>query len=252
VLVVKALINGDPVSVPFDHVVEATAPRYPARRDSEVIDLTTITDGGPGFTTAACETIRDRVNHYFGPSGEGNRIGHASIFALAPISLLIFLGRQLTNKVPTNLFQRHRDTERWTWKRGGKAARYSVKRLRRGSGRSKVALVVALSGSIQIRDLPQAIRRSATIYSISLEGQAPRPTFLRTREDLESFRAAYQEALGRIGQNHGLLQSIDIFPAVPAPVAILCGRELLPKVHPSLRVWDYDKTKDGFEFILEV
>jgi hypothetical protein len=252
VLVVKAPVNGQTVAVPFDHVVEATAPRYPSRHETEGTDLTTIIDGGSAFSQVAQETIREAVDRFFGPGGEGRKAGHASIFALAPIPLLVFLGRQLTNKVPSDLFQRHRDTEKWTWKHGGRTVRYAVKRLRRGPVRSKVALLVSLSGSIRIRDLPNVVRRSATIYSITLEGQTPRPTFLRTREDLERFRTAFQEALGLIGQNHGLLRSIDFFPAVPAPVAVLCGRELLPKVHPALRVWDYDKAKGEFNFQLEV
>jgi hypothetical protein len=63
---------------------------------------------------------------------------------------------------------------------------------------------------------------------------------------------AYQELLGTIGQDHGRLDEIDFFPAVPAPVAVLCGRELLPKVHPRLRVFDFNKQTSGFAFQLTV
>lgn len=252
VLVVKVPITGQTVSVPFDHIVEATSPRYPARRELATVDLTTIADDGGAFLTTVCDTIKRDVEHFFGPNGEGRQVGHVSIFALGPMAPLIFLGQQLTNKVATDLFQRHRDTEKWTWKRGGRTARYVVRRLRRGRNGGKVALLASLSGTIRIRDLPEDIRRSATIYTITLADQTPRPTFLRKRQDLEGFRTAYQKALGLISQKHGLVQAIEFFPAVPAPVAVLCGRELLPKVHPRLRVWDYDKKKGGFTFQLEV
>jgi SMODS-associated and fused to various effectors sensor domain len=53
-------------------------------------------------------------------------------------------------------------------------------------------------------------------------------------------------------KNHGLVEAINLFPAVPAPIAVLCGRELLPKVHPRLRVYDYNKNNGGFTFALEV
>lgn len=252
VFVLKAPINGHTVSIPFDHVYEATAPRYPTRRDPLAVDLTTITDRGPAFLRAARDTVKDAVDRFLGPGGEGRVAGHASIFALAPIPLLVFLGRELTNKVPTDVFQRHRDTEKWTWKKGGPAVRYAVRRLRRGSRRGKVVLILALSGTIRVRDLPESMARGATIYTITLAGQTPRPTFLRTRRDLEGFRTAFQEVVGRIAKHHGRLRAIDLFPAVPAPVAVLCGRELLPKVHPALRVWDQDKAKGGFTFQLEV
>ena len=44
--------------------------------------------------------------------------------------------------------------------------------------------------------------------------------------------------------------------AKPVPsqqmVAVLCGRETLPKVHPALRVFDYDKANGGFVYQLTV
>jgi CBASS immunity sensor of nucleotide second messenger signals/HNH endonuclease len=252
VLVLKAPINAHTVTIPFDHVYEATAPRYPTRRDPHTVDLTTITDRGPAFLEAGRDTIREEVDRFLRPGGEGRSAGHASVFAMAPIPLLVFLGRELTNKVPTDVFQRHRDTETWTWKKGGRPVRYTVKRLRRGSKRGKVALILALSGTIRVRDLPVPVARDATIYVITLAGQTPRPTFLRTRRDLEGFRTTFQEVIGRIAKHHGRLRAIDLFPAVPAPVAVLCGRELLPKVHPALRVWDQDKARGGFTFQLEV
>jgi len=252
VFVLKAPINGQTVTIPFDHIYEATAPRYPTRRDPQTVDLTTITDRGPAFLRAARDTVKEAVDRFLGPGGEGRAAGHASIFALAPIPLLMLLGRELTNKVPTDVLQRHRDTETWTWKKSGPAVHYAVRRLRDGAQRNKVVLILALSGTIRIRDLPEPIARDATIYTITLTGQTPRPTFLRTRRDLEGFRTAFQEVIGRIAKHHGRLRAIDLFPAVPAPVAVLCGRELLPKVHPALRVWDQDKAKGGFTFQLEV
>jgi hypothetical protein len=252
VLVLKAPINGHTVAIPFDQVAEATSPRYPSRREPETIDLTEIADSGTAFRDAARDTIRETVDRFFGHSGDARKAGHVSLFALAPIPLLVLLGRHLTNKVPSDLYQRHRDTERWTWKSGGGRARYAVRQLRRGKRRERVALVLSLSGTIRIRDLAQAIPRGANVYGITLAGQTPRPTFLRTRQDLEGFRIAYQEALGLIVRQHGLSHPIELFPAVPAPVAVLCGRELLPKVHPAVRVWDYDKAKGGFTYQLEV
>ena len=59
-------------------------------------------------------------------------------------------------------------------------------------------------------------------------------------------------ALGTISLEHGLVQEIDLFPAIPAPVAVLCGRERLPKVHPRFRVHDYDAAAGGFNFKLMV
>jgi hypothetical protein len=61
---------------------------------------------------------------------------------------------------------------------------------------------------------------------------------------------SYQLALGHILKNHPGIKSIEFFPAVPAPIAVLCGRELLSKVHPELRVYDNDKRHGGFLYQL--
>lgn len=112
--------------------------------------------------------------------------------------------------------------------------------------------MLSLSGKIRLQDLPEEARRSSAIYEITLDGMTPQPTFLRQKQDLDAFRAVYQEAIATILQTHGALDTIDLFPAVPAPIAVLCGRELLPKVHPKLRVFDNDRDAGGFTFKLEV
>ena len=115
-----------------------------------------------------------------------------------------------------------------------------------------VALLLSLSGAIPLRAIPKAIRDASTIYEITLQGTSPTTMFLRLRQDLDNFRGAFQAALSTILGNHGFIHSIDLFPAIPAPIAVLCGRELLPKVHPRLRVFDYNKNNGGFTFALEV
>jgi hypothetical protein len=250
VVVFKAPIGGQTVAVPFDHIVEATFPRYPKTRSPLTIDLTGIAEG-PAFVETACATITKRIAPLFEPEGEASQVGHLSIFALGPIPLLICFGRHLTNKVPVDVFQRHRDNERWAWKAAGPKLSYRFAMIKKGDPKH-VAIVVSLSGSIDREDLPADVRETATLYELTLDGVTPSPTFLKRREDLDAFRLAYQELLGQIGQTHGRLEEIDFFPAVPAPVAVLCGRELLPKVHPKLRVYDFNKQTGGFSFQLTV
>jgi SMODS-associated and fused to various effectors sensor domain/HNH endonuclease len=251
VIILKSRIGGHLAQVPFAQIVEATAPRYPSNADPGEIDLSGFDDTSSGFIEAAQHEIAGRVQRFFEPGGAGHKAQHLSVFPLAPIPLLVFFGRQLSNKVPSEVHQRHRDTEDWTWKKTGTPVSYVVRRRKIGS-RDKVALMLSLSGTIPLKAIPQSIRESSTIYEITLRGQDPAPTFLRLRQDLEGFRVAFQEVIGTILKNHGLVPSVDLFPAVPAPVAVLCGRELLPKVHPRLRVYDYDKTTNGFTFKLEV
>jgi hypothetical protein len=53
-------------------------------------------------------------------------------------------------------------------------------------------------------------------------------------------------------RDHPEIRELHIFPAAPAPVVIACGHDLLPKVHPVLSVYDYDKGRGGFIMGLKV
>lgn len=250
VVVFTALIRGHMVGIPYHQIAEATAPRFPTTRQPFTIDLTGLPADDRAFYQTACTTIKRRVQSLFSPEGEAAKAAHVSIFAIGPIPLLICLGRQLSNKVASDPYQRHRDSESWTWKTDGAPVEYRFRRMNRGRFK-KVALVLSLSGTIRLRDLPAGTRRSSAIYEITLNGMTPQTTFLQQKRDLDAFRAVYQEAIATILQTHGPLDTIDLFPAVPAPIAVLCGRELLPKVHPKLRVYDNDRDAGGFTFKLE-
>lgn len=251
VAVVCAPVARRAVAVTRDQVIAATAPRWPRNKEFARIDLGCMDDRSPSFIKAACDSLDLRLSELQRPGSELLAIGHLSLFALAPIPLLVHLGATLTDKVQVELYQRHRDTEDWTWKLDGAPAEYTFRRVSQGQG-AGVALVLPLSGPIQLSDLPPPVVAQSTVYEIGLGATTPDTGFLRTRRDLERFVSLYQQALGEIRAAHGQVTTIDLFPAVPAPVAVACGRGLLPKVSPALRVFDYEKGRGGFNPVVEV
>jgi hypothetical protein len=252
VVQLKAKIRGQSVDIPVSQVTEAVAPRYPTDRRGFVIDLTSIHGDDAPFLQTAKQTIKYKIEQLYAPGMDIERTRHISLFALAPIPLLIFLGNQLSNKIPVELYQRHRNTENWRWKTSGKPVTYKFRQIQSGVDPSKVALILSLSGTIHLEDLPPEIDKKFFIYEITLAGKTPNPNFLRIKEDLDRFKDIYQACLRTIMRDHGKLETIHLFPAIPAPIAVLCGRELFPKVDPSLRIYDNDKSKGGFNFSLEV
>jgi len=116
--------------------------------------------------------------------------------------------------------------------------------LKRGTDPAKVAMVLPLSGPIVADSVPSGISQTCTIYEIGLVSQSPTTGFLRQREDLESFRLAYRGLLARLRGEHAGLRELHVFPAVAAPVAVACGFDLLPKVDPTLVIYD-NLMKDG-------
>jgi hypothetical protein len=252
VVQLKARIAGHTVAIPVAQVTKAVAPRYPTDAKGHLIDLTAINSEGKTFMEEACRCIKQRIERLYEPGMDVHETRHISLFALAPIPLLIYLGSQLSNKVPVDVFQRHRDTEDWVWKDSGTPPEYRFDKIREGKGQGRIAVILSLSGKIKPEVLPSNIDESFTVYELTLANMEPNPSYLRQREDLTRFKDAYQAALRTIARECGQCDAIHLFPAVPAPAAVFCGREIFPKVDPKLVVYDNDKRQGGFTPIIEV
>jgi hypothetical protein len=248
----KSRVGEQAVAIPAPEVYRAISPRYAEDPQGVVIDLTGIDEQDEAYYKAAMRTIKRRVGLLYEPGMEVDKTRHISLFALAPIPLLIFLGSRLSNKVAVEPYQRHRDTEDWVWKTDGDPSEYKFHRRQEGTDSSRLALLLSLSGTTHLSDLPTEVNEKFFIYEITLANAIPRPSFLRMREDLACFKDVYEEARSFIRRDHVGLTALHLFPAVPAPIAVLCGRELLPKVDPVLIVYDRDKSGGGFNQILRV
>jgi SMODS-associated and fused to various effectors sensor domain len=127
-----------------------------------------------------------------------------------------------------------------------------VRRRRTGANDVCVALVLSLSGTIDDRLLPSEIDADYSVYEITLQDRTPDPGFLNRREDLDNFRLTYRRFLAELMRDHPGIKELHVFPAVPAPVAVTCGHDLLPKVQPTLAVYDYDRMSGGFNNRLRI
>ncbi|MBU4311197.1 MAG: SAVED domain-containing protein [Candidatus Omnitrophica bacterium] len=248
VIKVVARIRGQDVNISDSDVDESLYPRFCEKESICNIDLKTHGDLTHGNMQGAAKSISDNIQRFNGLSYSGCGVGHVSVFALAPISLLVYLGSNLSTKVTTDMYQRHRDTESWKWKTRGKPLQYSTYLKQRGKDKSKVALVVSVSGQVSLDSLPKSIGVAYSIYEIKVG--LPRTDILGTREDLELFRREYEVWQGQMMQKHdGKVKKIELFSAVPAPIAIMLGWARLPQVSPALRVYEHvnGKFKIGLE-----
>lgn len=248
----KSRINDQTVDIPVPHVLQAVAPRYPTDTRGFLIDLTGIHGHDTSYYQAAMQTIKTRTELLYSPGMEVEQTRHISLFAIAPIPLLAYLGNRLSNKIPVDFYQRHRDTKNWVWKTEGTPVEYQFRLIRQGTNTKSAAMVISLTGKIHLEHLPPHIDEKYYIYEITLKNQNPNPDFLKQREDLERFESIYRASLATIMTEHGKLEELHLFPAVPAPIAVVCGYDILPKVYPTIIVHDYDKSEGGFKFSIRI
>jgi len=250
----EAPINGSQAAIPLAQIHKAILPRHPLERPTCQIELNqqALISGEPEFMSAASKTIEARVKEFMTPELSGERIEHISIFALAPIPLLVLLGHRLGNTIPADVYQHHHNSDDWTWQNSRHPVTFEHKLIRSGTNATCVALLISTSGTIEIPSLPMEIDQRFYIYQISPLGKRPSTNCLRSREEFENFKRIYEEFLRDLHRAHPLLETVHLFPAVPPPIAVVCGRELMPKIDPALWVYDFDKKQGGFKFSLEV
>lgn len=242
-VVLQGNVAGQRFTLPAGQLHEAVAPRYPKDDDPFLIDLSSITDeGDDAYLTTAIRKIDEELPRLYSDHLNGGRVDHISVFAIASMPLLIYFGSRLSDKVPTDIYQLHRGTEDWTWPDRGEPAKYGFRTLRGGAPEGDVALLLSLSGTIDLASLPPSIGSTVTVYELRLVSATPTPRFLNRRGDLAEFEREYQLALRVIAQNHPGLKLIHLVPAVPAPVAVTCGRALL-RVDPPLLVYDFRRSQ---------
>ncbi len=250
--VLRARIADQSVAISRADMEAAVAPRY-LGRDVVECNLTALRDQvGCDYWQVSQDAIQRAAAGLYTGTFDGGPARHVSVFALAPIPLLVFLGTQLSSKVPTSMFQRHRDSEDWKWKTRGEAVSFQMRQLRKGTQTDRLALLLSLSGPIEATDLPAEIDARYTITEIAPASQRPSPNVLRLEATFHAFRTEFMATVRQLVARHQGLRAIDLFPAVPAPVATAVGRDLLPKRDPSLRVYDYNKRAGGFSLALEV
>ncbi len=252
-LVIRGLIHGRSVDISDEEMQAAVAPSYLRRRHRIDIDLRNLRDTPSEDYWGVCAAEIDRrVARLTDSEPESRRSLRISVFGLAAIPLLIHLGSRLSDKVTVDLYQRHRGEESWKWQTGLGRARFAHRLLSRGRAGEAVALLVNVSGRNSVDDVHRALTPGTEVFELTLEEEDPSPLILRTREDLSRFTEAYIRLLSRIRAAHPHLEAIQVFPAVPAPVAITLGRVRLPKVDPALVIWDRDVRAGGFTKTLEV
>jgi hypothetical protein len=166
---------------------------------------------------------------------ERQEIRHVSVFALAPQPLLIELGRQLGDILPAAVRQRHREPATWAWQPDQPGVAFQVLEPDAGA-EGPVALKLGISATVTDDRLHGALGAQGAIWSLTAEG--PHNDILRRPQDQAEFRRLLRGLFDRIKARHGAGVEIQVFPALPASLAVELGRVWMPKADPPMRVWD--------------
>lgn len=191
--------------------------------------------------------IKNRVIHYLKEGIDGKALSHLSIFAIAPMPFLMYLGKCVGDTVRVGLYQAQRniaDTNRsWCWQKDQTPPKstLSLASPRKKQG-DKVAIVLSISDFIEPDKYKNYQDEGYAVYQISAEN--PSLHLVTHRSQIEEFSRLFRDALNRIQKDHGKDCHILLLPAIPVSFAIEVGRVLLPTKDPEITVCELTDAKE--------
>jgi hypothetical protein len=206
-------------------------------------------DSDPAYWETESTNLKTAFNRQIRPLLDGANCPHLSLFALAPIPLLTLFGSLLTDKVPAQIYQLHREPfQTWKWLKGPAGFTFRVKSPT--SLENPPALVIALSDHIAPSRITAVMGEAVSIWELTID--QPHNDFLKSKEQLSQFREAARKLIVDIGKAHGKHTPVSIFPAVPVACAIDLGRIRMPKADSTWIIYDQNRTHNKFIRALEI
>jgi hypothetical protein len=255
VVTVSADIRGTAAPISLSQVAEALRPEgYTGMGDDTRNGAFTVKLPGnstDGWAWAAHRTELDRLTARVAEAVTAGDIETVSIFALAPIPSLVYLGSKLDDKTETRLFRRKRidDVTAWAWDDAIPTPTFDVALVSSPTSVNEATVIVELSSPIKESRLPSGLASLPRI-TISPTGQIPHPELIGTRTALEEFARVWREALARIENDLPDVRTLHLIASVPAPAAIAMGRHRMRSAQPTMVV--YQLNNESYEPAMEI
>lgn len=226
--------------------MEAMFPdRYPA--DEQPIKLSmdcSHDDSSDAFWQTESAHLTRIFGQYIEPKIAENSPAHFSIFALAPMPLLIQLGSLFTDKITVDVYQPIREPKTWKWQPMPDNFDFQVLVPKTTEGIP--VLVISLSGRIMQDRITSVIEEPVTIWEITVDEKFLHNDFIKSSAQLSLWRTALRKLMEKIKQEHGQQTPLHVFPAMPVSCAIEMGRIRMPKSEMPWMIYDQNHKHNKF------
>lgn len=245
--------HSDPMRTDHAHLAAAESRRYP-REHLIPITLTGLgsRDHEPTYWATATRMISEQLRAQLATHRHNGTLNHVSVFGFGPIPLLVFLGRELGDKVDAQVYNLHRDPKGWRWPRDARRFKgFSVLPAEAvGADAAEVGLLVSVTSNVQRAHVRKVLPEPAPLFE--LRADAPALDLLRHPEELAAFSQTFRGAMERIHNETPRAARIHLFAGVPVACAVEMGRALLPKLHAPIQVYDFHQATSGFVPAIEI
>ncbi len=245
VVTYKANVGLHTPSLSYEAISEFLLPfHYPAQ--SSAIDLSLSNspqrDKDDSFWKTELENLETQFTEQLRPKLRRGEIQHLSIFAFAPMPLLIRFGALISDIQHAEIHQPVRAPKTWNLTEEDIMTEYQVSKP--DMPHPVVALNISLSATITNDRIIKVLGKECSVYTITIT--EPFNDFLKAKRQLQDFSMAIRKLLNEIKVSYGAQTPLHIFPAMPIATAIELGRVWMPKADMSLIIYDENTANSGF------
>ena len=148
-----------------------------------------------------------------------------SIFALAPIPLLIKFGALLSNEQKIEVYQLQKTpTQTWRWQDSDINIKYTTNYINCPASIKQVILILSLSGKPLIDTIQSTVSFENSLVVEITTDTAPYEDFLKTRQQLDDFIKEFLKTKEEIRSICKQVVPIHIFAAIHNAIAVEIGR----------------------------
>jgi hypothetical protein len=235
----------------YETLVEYLLPEhYPAQSNTIDLGLTDspIRDKDEEFWITEVKVLNENFNQRLVNSIRQQNIKHISLFAFAPMPLLVKLGTLINDIQNVEIYQPIRNPK--TWKLSNDSIDTTYKISKPKSINPLVALNISLSATINNERITKMLGDDCSIYTLTID--TPFNDYLQSKIQLQDFSIAMRHLFDEIKSNYTSKTELHIFPAMPIAIAIELGRIWMPKADMPLTIYDENKTFNGFNKTIEI
>jgi len=232
--------------------IEAMFPEhYPAEESPILLSMAcSHEDKTPEFWKTESDHLQRIFERLIVPRIEEANPAHFSLFAMAPMPLLIRLGTLFTDKNSVDVYQQIREPKTWKWQEYPDGFEFLIKRPE--TFNNPPVLIISLSDHISQERITRIIGNDVAIWELTVDEKFLHNDFMRSPAQLSIFRSTIRKLMVAIQQKHGIDTPLLIFPAMPISCAVEMGRSRMPKANMPWVIYDQNNKVVKFIKALEI
>lgn len=249
----KSAMNNEAI---YNAMFQRKTPRFPADPKGIFIDENFDRNADASiWEYFAQNNIKKKLDRYLEVGIDEIPTSHISIFGLAPMPFLMYLGRCVGDIIPCDIYQAQRNiddtNDRWVWNKSVKVNHLPVKQemVIKSNDSDTVLILFEVSDNISNDKVETILKPDMSVYKIFID--KPTPHYVQSPKQIEDFSKIFRELLNNIQKEHGRNCKILLLPALPVSFAIETGRVLLPTKDPYISVCEYSQ-EQGFREVLRL